>query len=202
MFKFPLRIPENRCVILTQGFRSTELAEFYRSKGLNYPVHTAIDVICGTSLETYGTPFVCPFPWAELVAADEAAYPGAKGSRVQVKYEEPGGDTWVIGGLHFSDLEDHPLGYRFAEGETIAYLGNSGAVYPEPVPEKAHQGAHLHFTVVLNGTIVDPVLYFDLLTPFRGEDTGFDKDVPALQWAIWKVREQVALLVARFKGGV
>ena len=67
MWKFPLRIPANRKVLITQGYKSKELQDFYKSKGLNIDQHNAVDVVTGTNIETYGTPVVCPFPEGKIL---------------------------------------------------------------------------------------------------------------------------------------
>jgi len=47
-------------------------------------------------------------------------------------------------------------GAKVAQGQVIAYVGNTGNVYPRPSSENPHAGAHLHFEVIINGNRVNP----------------------------------------------
>lgn len=47
-------------------------------------------------------------------------------------------------------------GTKVAQGQVIAYVGNTGNVYPRPSSENPHAGAHLHFEVIINGNRVNP----------------------------------------------
>ena len=46
-------------------------------------------------------------------------------------------------------------GQKVAQGQVIAYVGNTGNVYPRPSASNPHAGAHLHFEVILNGDRVN-----------------------------------------------
>lgn len=173
MFKFPLRIPQNREVSITQPFHSLDLAPYYISLG--FPAyHDAIDVAVGNGLETFGTPFVCPFTIANLVSFDDTGVAGTgKADRVQVKHTEPDGTTYILGGLHFSELKKQDT---YAEGDIIGYIGNTGAVQPTPSPSFPYAGSHIHITCIVNGVVVDPLIHFDKTNPYRGADTGAAHD--------------------------
>lgn len=47
-------------------------------------------------------------------------------------------------------------GAKVVQGQVIAYVGNTGNVYPRPSSDNPHAGAHLHFEVILNGNRVNP----------------------------------------------
>jgi len=83
----------------------------------------------------------------------------------------------------------------FYEGEDMGYVGNFGYVLPAPTIGQPLNGAHAHITIVLNGKVVDPLLFLDPRNPFRGEDTGFEKDKPAITRAIQLIKEYMAKLV-------
>jgi len=191
MYPFPFRIPTNRVVSVTQPFRSTELAAFYKSKGLNYPEHTAIDAIAGTPVETFGTPFVCPFPTAKLLNFTQADPVKGTSARIVVEYKDPSGNVFVLGCIHLSEAINKPT---FHEGETMGYIGNFGYVLPEPTIGKPLDGGHAHITLIVNGTIVDPLMYLDPRKPFYGADTGAEKDVPAIIRAAERIREALRAL--------
>ncbi len=177
MFPFPLRIPDRKKITVTQGFKSQELIDEYKKAGYNMQFHDAVDIATGQLKDTHGTPFVCPFPVAECIYFDDSGETGTqKADRLQVKYIEKGIE-YILGGLHFSKMIKKD---NYVKGETMAYLGNSGFVLPAPTKESPLNGSHLHMTLRVNGVVVDPLLYFDINNPFRGEDTGDDFDVNEL----------------------
>lgn len=47
-------------------------------------------------------------------------------------------------------------GQTVKQGQVIAYVGNTGNVYPRPTSSNPHAGAHLHFEVWVNGKRVNP----------------------------------------------
>ena len=206
MYKFPIRIPEGWCVILTQGFKSTELSEWYTSKGLNYPEHLAVDIVIGNpnwqQYATYGAAIVCPVETAELISSEPGTDPGSsKGGRFQIKWTENGNEI-VMGGLHCSEVVSGKT--VFYKGDEIAYIGNGGYVKPEPNKEDAYAGGHLHLSVSVrepgkNAVPVDPLLYFNIYEPFRGEDTGFEKDIKPIAWAMVWSADKVASIIEMFR---
>lgn len=181
LWKFPLKIPINRSVLVTQGFKDTSLVDWYQSKGINITSHEAVDVVTGTNVETYGTPVVCPFPTARPLRWEPGPAMGKKGSAFQIRYVDDHGTEWIMGGLHCSELVRQEL-YR--EGDVIGYVGNAGSVFPEPTFANPYAGAHLHLTLICNGQVVNPLDYFDTKNPFRGDDTGLAKDLPPAHWAV------------------
>lgn len=193
LFKFPLRVPTTRKVYISQGFKSTELVQFYKKKGLNITEHNAIDVIAGTPIETYGTPFVCPFPLASPIAF-EPDNDNIRGGRIQVRYIDMDGKSWVMGGLHLFDLVKQET---YKEGDVLGYVGNYGAVSPEPQIGAPFAGSHLHLTLVVDGKVVDPSMYFDQKSPYEGADTGIEKDAGRFMWAIKKAREMFSSLLPK-----
>lgn len=188
LYNIPLRVPPGRSVSVSQPFKSTELVAWYKSQGLDVKEHTGLDLVCGGPWETYGTPFVCPFPKAELVSREVAPDPGMKAGRVQVRHVDWKGRELLLGGLHLSEVSDN---VGFLEGDVIGFIGNSGSV--RPVPDLAHPaaGSHLHLTLRVDGVLTDPATFFDVQNPYRGPDTGFEKDKPA---ALWAVRELLKLI--------
>lgn len=191
-YQFPARIPLGRTVVVTQGFGD---------------VHKAIDCVFTdtpedfTSVEsgwqTYGTPIVCPFPTARMITREIDVPEGEKGSIFQVQYDAPDGMTYILGGLHCSEIVDEQL---FEFGQTIAYVGNNGIhqVTPSPTPAYPARGSHIHLSLNVNigpqpnpNVPVDPLDYFDTTRPFRGNDTGIEKDTPAYLWAIGIFREAI-----------
>lgn len=190
IYKFPFRIPQDRTVSITQGFRSKELADFYKSKGLNYPEHTAVDAIAGTPVQTFGTPVVCPFPEATLINYTPADPVKGISGRSIIRHFD-GSNELIMGCIHLSEAVNKP---SFVEGETIGYVGNFGYVLPEPGIGTPLDGGHLHLTMVVNGVVVDPLLWFNPRTPYYGADTGVEKDIPAITRAVEKIREALRKL--------
>lgn len=181
LYNVPLRIPTGRVVSVTQGFKSTELVEWYKSQGLDIKEHTGVDLVCGNSWETYGTPFVCPFPKATLHARDFDTALGGKGSRVQIRCIDWKRRELILGGLHLSEVSEN---VGFLEGDVIGYIGNNGSVTPKPSLINPAAGAHLHLTLLVDGVLTDPLTFFDVQNPYRGPDTGIQKDLPAAEWAV------------------
>jgi len=203
MYRFPLRIPEPWRVILTQSFKSTELAQWYASKGLNYPEHLALDIVVGTpefqQWATYGATIVCPFPEATLISSEPGTDPGSqKTGRFQISYKEPNGDEIIMGGLHCSEVVTGKS--VFKEGDIIAYIGNGGYVLPEPTVEDAYAGGHLHLSCTRrkaggNGVPFDPLTIFNIYEPFRGADSGFEKDIRPIAWAMGWSKEKIMQII-------
>lgn len=197
MFKFPLSIPEDRRIEITQVFKSTALVEYYKSKGLNIQEHMAVDVTCGNSAQTYGTPFVCPFPTATINTYTQADPENGMGGRIIVQYTQPDGTVLYVGGIHLSGVNVQKI---YKEGDVLGWIGNYGYVLPEPTIGTPFGGSHIHLTLVekkpgqANGTTVDPLLYFDVKNPFRSPDTGLTRDVFAFKWAIQKIKEAIKKL--------
>lgn len=160
-------------------------------------MHEACDVTCGTATETYGTAVVCPFPHARLIARDFDEAIGEKGSRFQIEYTDPEGNVYVMGGLHCSWISESP---EFLEGEIVARIGNNGihSVKPEPTFVHPYDGAHLHLTLIFNRVVVPPYLYFNMSDPYRGPDEGSQYDMAPANWAVEKIKEFVAQLIATF----
>ena len=186
-------------VILTQGFKSTAMAEWHKLQGRNWPEHLAVDVVIGTpeysQWATYGAQIVCPFPEAKMINREVGGDPGSqKGGRFQISYTPPGQTAEIImGGVHCSEIIDKET---FKEGEVVAYIGNNGYVNPPPTPAEAYAGGHLHLSYTLrepgqNGIPHDPLEIFNIYEPFRGKDSGFEKDITPIAWAMGWSKEKI-----------
>jgi hypothetical protein len=187
MYKFPLSIPIGRNLEITQAFKSTELVEYYKSKGINITSHEALDVACGNAMQTFGTPFVCPFPSATLDRMNEADAENGFGGLIQIKCGE-----LTLGGIHLSGTVKQDI---YKEGDILGYIGNYGYVLPEPTIGQPFNGSHIHLYCIVDGKAVNPLLYFDPNNPFRGQDGGVERDIFAIKWAIKKLREAIARLL-------
>lgn len=178
---FPVRIPVGWKVIITQGYHAN---------------HNGLDVATGDAVMTYGIPVVWPFPFPGKpyeIQVDNPVPALSKRARVQVDGTDPTtGITYSVIGLHASSspytvFPSATTDVVFNQGDTIAYIGNSGAVYPKPTPQKGFDGSHLHLSLgvkkpgELNYTMVDPALYFDENNPFRGPDDP-SRDQPIYNW--------------------
>ena len=183
MYKFPIRIPSGKILTISQGFKPD--------------THVGNDVVCGTPIETFGLPFVWPFPFPGKIydsIADSPIAAQAKQAHAQVDGTDPvTGISYSVLCIHLSSVvytvapgADSPV--RFLMGETIGYLGNSGMVSPKPSLTAPFAGSHAHLGLGIkqlgqaNYTMVDPSLYFDVSDPFYGPDDP-SKDSPVLEWA-------------------
>lgn len=149
-------------------------------------VHEAIDVIAGSDVETYGTPVICPFPTARL---NRDSFKGAmtdSNNFIQIEYTQADGTKLLMIAVHLSEIVEQAT-YKY--GDIIGYVGNAGMVLPKPTLAHAYQGAHLHLAIQRNGTTDDPGKYFDINSPFRGDDTGAEKDRPAADWVVDKITD-------------
>lgn len=182
MYKFPIRIPEGWKLTKSQGFHSE---------------HNGNDIVCGDGRMTFGVPVVWPFPFPgkpydSLVDSPVAA--NAVHAHAQVDGIDP--ETGILYSVIYIHLSGAVLSLlpgvdsnkRFALGETIGYIGNSGWVIPKPTVQTPFGGSHLHLGLgikkpgEMNATMVDPSLYFDLNDPFRGADDP-TRDKPVDDWA-------------------
>lgn len=182
---FPLRIPSGWRLSITQGYHSG---------------HAGNDVALDNGAMTFGIPFVWPFPFSGKpyeIQVDNPVAALATKARAQVDGTDPlTGITYSIIGLHLSSsphtvLPASTTSIVFNQGDTIAYLGNSGAVLPKPTPEAPFAGSHIHLALGIkkpreaNFTMVDPSIYFDKDNPFRGVD-DLTRDDPVYVWAVDK----------------
>ena len=199
MWKFPLQIPANRKVLVTQGYKSKELQDFYASQGLKIDQHNAIDVVCGTNRETYGTPVVCPFPKATILRSHFGTAVGSTNDNnnfIQIGYTE-GATRYEVGGLHLSEIVEKPVGYVFKEGEEMAYLGNAGTITPAPTIGNPYAGAHAHISFFINGIVQDPLQFLNITNPFIGPDSSWFKDLPPIRWAIAEAQKAIDKLKSK-----
>lgn len=208
MYRFPVRIPLGWRIILTQGFKSEKQAEWNRAQGRVFFAHEAVDIVIGnpdfSQTATYGASIVCPFPSAKLVRREDGGAPtDPKAGLFQISYTQ-GTVEYIMGGLHCSEVIDKPV---FKEGEVVAYIGNNGYVNPPPTKAEMFNGGHLHLSMTIkknggNGTPEDPLIYFDINNPYRGDDSGANKDIPPLAWAFGltneKVKEMLDVVRKRF----
>jgi len=189
LYNIPLRVPPGRVVSITQEFKDAARVAWYKENGITTKEHTGLDLACGDSWQTFGTPFVCPFSKATLHAREITDPMGAKGSRVQIRCVDWKGRELILGGLHLSEISENA---GFVEGDVIGYIGNSGSVLPVPSLLNPAAGAHLHMTLLVDGVLTDPTLFFDIQNPYRGADTGYEKDKPAAEWAVRELLHLIA----------
>ena len=113
-----------------------------------YEGHRGIDFITrGATGNTYGK---------EIRAAADgvvysAEYHYSWGNNVYINH----GNGVYTRYAHCSRMIVSP-GQTVKQGQVIAYVGNTGNVYPRPSASNPHAGAHLHFEVWVNGTRVNP----------------------------------------------
>lgn len=186
IYKFPLRIPEGRRVSITQNFKDTALVAWYKAQGINITSHEAVDAVCGNAAETYGTPLCNPFPSARLYAFVNDPDNPVTGGKIQISYKDEKGRVLIMGGLHLFDLQEKT---EYKKGDILGYIGNYGTVLPKPTIGAPFAGSHLHLTMWVDGTVVDPLLWFNVQDPFRGADTGIQKDQKRINWAIQAIKD-------------
>lgn len=105
---------------------------------------------------------------------------------MQIKHVTDEGVELIMGALHLERNIEKEL---YLEGEIIGYIGNIGYTNPAREIGRPFSGSHLHLSIVVNGKVDDPLKYFDMHTPFEGDDTGFEEDRHGIEWAIEEVRK-------------
>lgn len=181
MNKFPIRLPQNLNLELTQGFRAPIPVDISVALSKQTTDHLGVDVTCGTSAQTWGQECVWPFPWPGIVydAQVDAPLGATQHAHSQIDGTDPAtGIKYSLIYIHLSAVTRTVLpgtttAVTYNQGETIGRIGNNGFVNPPPTPELPLNGSHLHLGLgvkkpgELNSTMVDPLLYLDLEDPYR-----------------------------------
>lgn len=143
----PIKRHSGLGVRISQKFGDKSNIAFYVSNGIAIPYHNGTDYVLGLDpRQSYGS---------ELPAL-------ADGVVVKIQYDTPLSTkgngitvqtpirTW--NGEEYQSYYTHwhcskivkAVGDQVKKGETVAYLGNSGAVFPSPTPENPYNGTHDH----------------------------------------------------------
>lgn len=182
--KIPLRIPKGLYPKITQAFGDKRLVDWYKKNGVDIDFHNGVDITVGNSVQTYGTAIVAPIKsYYDKVWFDEPM--STKGNGIAITFEHDKEYYRMIAWHTSENVEKN----KYKEGDTIAYIGNSGLVTPKPTPSKAHNGAHIHLMLYKNGELIDPMELFDITQWYEGDDTGVEKDLPPLFWALQRAKE-------------
>ena len=192
MYKLPLKSPIKPTI--TQLYGNTSMNYWYSANGIKNAFHNGVDICCGTMVQSYGTPMVCPFPEGGYV--DEIVYESpmtTKGNGVYIKSNLVANTQYKLILWHTGEIVVKK-GQQLKEGDIICYMGNSGLVNPPPSTDNPYAGTHLHFGCykITNGQYVynnptilgetDPLLYFDKNQWYLGEDSGYAHDMNPLIW--------------------
>ena len=193
-YKFPVRVPSNLSLILSQPFRTKEPVDISSALSTQTTEHIGVDVVCGTNEQTWGTECVWSFPFQGVVYDSRVSSQyGAKDfARCQIDGTDPQtGITYSVIYLHLSSVtntktptDTKVVTYNY--GDVIGKIGNNGSVVPAPTPQRPLDGTHLHLGLgvkkpnELNYTMVDPLLYFDIKTPFVGTPSLSTPPTPEL----------------------
>jgi len=184
---------------MTQGYGETANNAWYHANGISNAFHNGQDWICGSSLQTYGTELVCPFPegaTVENVIFDSPM--STKGNGVYLLSKKIDGCQFRLILWHTGEVKVKK-GDGLIEGQTVCYIGNSGLCFPAPTPDAPYNGSHLHLGLykLVNGNYVytaptvmgetDPLLYFDKDSWYTGEDSGPIHDIEPLKWS-WSAK--------------
>jgi hypothetical protein len=105
-----------------------------RYKAFKLPGHEGIDIEA-----PFGSPLVAV---ADGVIADNPAHASAYG--VHVRINHPGDYQTIYG--HMERAVVVP-GQTVRGGDVIGYADSTGHVWPQPTPERPHDGSHLHLTL-------------------------------------------------------
>lgn len=183
MYKFPLRLPKDLQVIVSQPFRSAKPVDISKALSIETTDHNGLDIVCGTNEQTWGVECVWPFPWLGVVYDSRVSsqFGATDYARCQIDTKDPEtGIEYSLIYLHLSSVtntktptENRIVAYR--QGEVVGKIGNNGSVRPSPTPERPLDGTHLHLGLgvkkpgEVNYTMVDPQIYLNVKDPFRIE---------------------------------
>jgi hypothetical protein len=194
--KLPIAIPKGCRVVVSQRFGETAYNGWYRDNGIYLDSHNGTDLIIEGSGDdkvlTYGTRLVCPVPFARLERTYWDTPMSSKGNGITFVWPE-GVDNFRCILWHCSEVVEKA---EYYQGDTMGFIGNSGAVFPKPSPNCPYCGVHLHLGLEKNGQLIDPLSYFGL-DWFEAPDTGVQKDLPPLFWVVAWIREKIMLLWKR-----
>src|SRR3990167_10462704 len=140
MFKLPFRTPYKQTVTQEYGNKSNNT--WYIANGITAPFHNGWDITCGNPKETFGTPCVSPFNgFVAKVTFDTPD--STKGNGVTIQSDPIDGIIYKIVFWHTSEVKLKAAD-RVKEGDILCYIGNSGAVFPEPTLSCPFCGSHCH----------------------------------------------------------
>lgn len=196
---FPVQVHSGLKLVVTQHYGNPSNVEYYKQNGINMPFHNGVDVVLsGDNLKTFGTAIVCPSDgWLVRKAYWYDDPISANGNELVIWSPVIDGEQIELRFVHLSEIIAKE-GDILPKGYIMGYIGNSGLVSPKPTPEKPCSGTHLHLGMCIykdsvlqdakNGVygLIDPLTRLDINNPFKGEDTGLEKDVPAFKWAFEK----------------
>lgn len=219
-FAFPIKLHSGLNSIITQEYGNKNMVEWYKANGVDINEHNGTDIILsGHTSKTYGSELICPFPKGKVVKTwfDNPMSTKGNGTLIQSEPFEEDGIQKIVQFLlwHCSEIVTSKI--DFVEGETIAYVGNSGLVRPAPRPDCAYCGSHLHLGMFeyhfidgvwiqrdadngLSGAL-NPMERIDISKIYYGDDTGFDKDLAPAVWSLesilGKVKDWYSILKGR-----
>jgi len=205
MLTFPIRCHSGLRPTITQHYGEVGNLEWYRSKGIEIPRHNGTDIIIGDPKQTYGSALIVPGDGWRMVKEtfDEPLSTKGNGVTIQSPSFIEDGMEKVLQAVYWHCSEVVQAHGELSAGTVVGYVGNSGAVRPEPSPACPYCGSHLHLMLFefrrvgskwvkwytdngLDGAI-DPMSRFSLDNLEHGQDSDVSKDNPPLVWAMGKI---------------
>lgn len=203
---FPIKVHSGLSLKISQPYGAVGEIEWYKARGIEIPFHNGIDILLtGTDRQNYGTPLITPSEGWQIIKTSFDSPMSTKGNGVTIQsssFTEDGIVKILQCVLwHCSEIESKKG--ILPKYEHVAYMGNSGAVKPEPSTSCPYCGTHLHLMLFefffldgrwrlqnsnngVNGAI-DPMTRFSFDVIIKGDDTGISKDTPPLLWAFDKL---------------
>lgn len=190
-YPLPISCPVGFKPTITQRYGDTSNAQWYKDHGINMTTHNGLDIVIGDNYQTYGTKLVCPVPNAELSQTWFTDAMSTAGNGIQIGWEE-GVDRYNLIFWHCSEIV---VKNTYKEQDIVGYIGNSGLVSPPVTPQSPFAGSHLHLGLRKNNILIDPLTIFDETKWYTSEDSGQEKDLPPLFWALKYAQEQFKKLL-------
>ncbi len=186
-YPFPVYVPEGMHLDLDQPFHVAAPVDLSKALSIQTTDHIGVDVSCGDAAHTWGLPVAWPLPWAGIVydALVDSPFNAQFHAHCQIDTVDP--DTGIAYSLVFIHLssvtqsksELDPKLITYKQGDVIGHIGNNGYVIPAPTIQNPLAGSHLHLGFGVkkpgetNFTMVDPLIYLDLLNPFRSPSISY-----------------------------
>jgi len=193
----PIEIVKGRRPHITQEYGNTSFADWYKSNGINIDAHNGTDIIIiggkAQGQDTYGTRLVSPTN-STLTRTWFTTPMSTKGNGIELRWDDERGAIHMLL-WHTSELNTQNT---YKEGETLAYIGNSGLTSPSPSVWNVYAGSHLHLGTFINGVLCNPREIFDFDKWYVSEtDTSIEKDLSPFQYYINQILSTIKGLTGK-----
>lgn len=202
----PIKRHNGLNIVIAQKYGETKNNQWYKDHGISTPFHNGLDLLLdGSPQDNYGTELVACFDGQVVKTVfDNPMSTRGNGLTLQSNpIQNEQGEEFIYQAVYWHVSAIITNRNAFKRGECVAYMGNSGTVFPEPSSFCVWCGSHLHFMLFIfkkveggyalqnqdNGVggAVDPTPYIESLQGLSGENTSIEKDLPPIRHFINKL---------------